>query len=166
MKSPKLSYIILLSIFNWLPAGQISYLNSGNTSIELSENQAVKILKIYTHTGTGQNDGIRIHRDTIAYDRSSRSLNGYREYSVNGDEYIIVGPGTFSLYKNWNGNWPTVIYEKFNINSNNPRILSIPENNPTAEVIVEASTDSATWDEVFSSSLSGGINQFIRASVQ
>lgn len=165
MKTTKLSCIILLSIFNWLSAGQISYLNSGDTSIELSENQAVKILKTY-HTGTGEYDGIRIQRDTIAYDRSSRRLNEYREYSVDGDEYIIVGPGTFSLYKNWNGNWPTVIYEKFNINSNNPRILSIPGNNPTAEVIVEASTDSATWDEVFSSSLSGGINQFIRASVQ
>ena len=165
MKNLHLIFSVLLLFFNWLSASQINYLNSSDTSIELSENQAVKILQI-TWSGTGENDGIRIQRDSIVCDKQSRKVNDQKSASIDGNEYIIVGPGIFSLYKEWNGSWPTVVYEKFNINSNNPRILSIPENHPTAKVTVEASIDSSTWNEVFSSSLSGGIKQFIRASVQ
>ena len=164
MKIPKSYYLVLLFIFNYLTAGQISYLSSGDASIELSENQAIKILKI-SYSSHGENDGISIQRDSITYHKRSDNVHDIGS-SIYGDEYIIIGPANISLYKNWNGNYPTVVYEKFNINGNNPLILSIPENIPTAEVIVEASTDSATWDEVFSSSLSGGIKQFIRVSVQ
>lgn len=154
--------LIFLLLLNLAGAKQFSYLDSETTSFEISENQAIRILNV-RYSGTGEQDGIRIHRNGFNYDMRSRGWTDYNGQNQYVEEYVIVGPAVFSLYKHWNGAFPFVEFEIFNINDNKPLVLSLPEE--VASVVVEASEDGENWSQVSTSPLVGD-KQFVKVTAE
>jgi len=154
--------LIPFLILNLANAKQFSYLDSQSTSFTISENEAIRILNI-RYDGTGEEDGIRIERNGVNYDMRSRSWSDYNGNNSFIKEYVIVGPATFSLYKEYRGSFPFVEFEIFQTNNNKQIVLPLPEE--PSSLIIEASVDGENWTEVSSSPLVSQ-KQFIQVSAQ